>query len=200
MDGLQLELQHGFLPGREPVLTHLHRASVQSHGTHRATRGKVPAHVIPTGNRSVTSDAANASRTHVKTDRFSWHLNVSTRLSVSPPGYKSHTDCLLDSSDLRDRFATILVYLRDVHSGGETEFPGALFRVQTKRKSTCTSYSLTRRQRCRVHVSHQSSLQIPNPSSGCVHFCAATTWTSHLWCCGCTRQNYFDVLCTSLHL
>ena len=38
--------------------------------------------------------------------------------------YKAHTDCVLDGTDLRDRVATVLVYLDDVHDGGETKFPG----------------------------------------------------------------------------
>ena len=38
-------------------------------------------------------------------------------------GYKNHTDCIVNHSDKRDRFATILVYLRDVEEGGETKFP-----------------------------------------------------------------------------
>lgn len=39
-------------------------------------------------------------------------------------GYKTHTDCMEDSDEKRDRFATILVYLQDVEDGGETKFPG----------------------------------------------------------------------------
>ena len=38
-------------------------------------------------------------------------------------GYKNHTDCLVNHGEKRDRFATILVYLRDVEEGGETKFP-----------------------------------------------------------------------------
>jgi len=37
-------------------------------------------------------------------------------------GYKTHTDCTEDD-EIRDRFATILVYLQDVKEGGETKFP-----------------------------------------------------------------------------
>ena len=42
--------------------------------------------------------------------------------------YKAHTDCVPDGTDLRDRMATVLVYLDDVHDGGETKFPGELLR------------------------------------------------------------------------
>ncbi|XP_057292709.1 uncharacterized protein LOC130621441 [Hydractinia symbiolongicarpus] len=37
-------------------------------------------------------------------------------------GYKRHTDCDLDSTELRDRYATALVYLQNVREGGETVF------------------------------------------------------------------------------
>lgn len=39
-------------------------------------------------------------------------------------GYKTHTDCIIGNTDLRDRMATILVYLDDVPDGGETSFTG----------------------------------------------------------------------------
>ena len=39
-------------------------------------------------------------------------------------GYKIHTDCTEGNKDLRDRYATILIYLQDVPEGGETEFTG----------------------------------------------------------------------------
>ena len=39
-------------------------------------------------------------------------------------GYKKHTDCIENSSDRRDRMATVLVYLDTVKKGGETRFPG----------------------------------------------------------------------------
>ena len=39
-------------------------------------------------------------------------------------GYKSHTDCVENSEDKRDRMATVLVYLDTVSEGGETDFPG----------------------------------------------------------------------------
>lgn len=38
-------------------------------------------------------------------------------------GYKSHTDCVENSEDKRDRMATVLVYLDTVTEGGETDFP-----------------------------------------------------------------------------
>lgn len=41
-------------------------------------------------------------------------------------GYKDHTDCVLESDDKRDRYATFLVYLNDLGAdgGGETIFSG----------------------------------------------------------------------------
>lgn len=39
-------------------------------------------------------------------------------------GYKTHTDCVEDNADERDRMATVLVYLQNVEDGGETKFPG----------------------------------------------------------------------------
>ncbi len=47
-------------------------------------------------------------------------------------GYKNHTDCTEDD-EIRDRFATILVYLQDVKEGGETKFPKLGISVKPKR-------------------------------------------------------------------
>eukprot|EP00112_Aurelia_sp_Birch-Aquarium-sp1_P010796 Seg2294.3 transcript_id=Seg2294.3/GoldUCD/mRNA.D3Y31 product="putative prolyl 4-hydroxylase 10" protein_id=Seg2294.3/GoldUCD/D3Y31 len=47
-------------------------------------------------------------------------------------GYKNHTDCTEDE-ETRDRFATILVYLQDVKSGGETKFPKLGISVKPKK-------------------------------------------------------------------
>eukprot|EP00794_Sanderia_malayensis_P003012 gene3012-3470_t len=47
-------------------------------------------------------------------------------------GYKNHTDCVEDN-ELRDRFATVLVYLQDVKVGGETKFPQLGISVKPKR-------------------------------------------------------------------
>lgn len=48
-------------------------------------------------------------------------------IEVSPldftTGYKKHTDCIENSSDKRDRMATVIVYLDTVEKGGETRFP-----------------------------------------------------------------------------
>ena len=40
------------------------------------------------------------------------------------PGFKSHTDCIEGGRDQRDRYATVVVYLSTVPSGGQTNFPG----------------------------------------------------------------------------
>jgi prolyl 4-hydroxylase len=48
------------------------------------------------------------------------------QITSYPPeiGYKSHTDCTVDGTDERDRYATFLVYLNDLNGteGGETNF------------------------------------------------------------------------------
>lgn len=53
------------------------------------------------------------------------------QITSYPPGvgYKSHTDCTLNSEEARDRYATFLVYLNDLGAdgGGETTFPGKSF-------------------------------------------------------------------------
>ena len=48
-------------------------------------------------------------------------------------GYKNHTDCVVGQTEKRDRFATILVYLRDVAQGGETVFPQLGLSVKPKK-------------------------------------------------------------------
>lgn len=47
-------------------------------------------------------------------------------------GYKTHTDCTINSSELRDRYATTLVYLQNVRKGGETIFTNLGISVQPK--------------------------------------------------------------------
>jgi hypothetical protein len=44
-------------------------------------------------------------------------------------GYSSHTSCVPDSSEERDKYATFLVFLNEMGAdgGGETVFPGGLF-------------------------------------------------------------------------
>ena len=60
------------------------------------------------------------------------------QITSYPPGvgYKSHTDCTLNSEEARDRYATFLVYLNDLGAdgGGETTFPGKfeLLTIQIK--------------------------------------------------------------------
>ena len=47
-------------------------------------------------------------------------------------GYKNHTDCT-ENDEIRDRFATALVYLQDVKQGGETKFPKLGISIKPKK-------------------------------------------------------------------
>ena len=49
--------------------------------------------------------------------------NIQVSFSNLLLGYKNHTDCIVGTTEKRDRFATVLVYLKDVEEGGETQFP-----------------------------------------------------------------------------
>lgn len=51
----------------------------------------------------------------------------------------------MNSTDPRDRFATVLIYLQDVPSGGETNFPGRYFKVTSK----CSKFLLFKKIRAK---------------------------------------------------
>jgi len=59
-------------------------------------------------------------------------------------GYKIHTDCTEGNTDLRDRYATILVYLQDVVEGGETEFTGE---IEIINMQNCFNYRTVRKRK-----------------------------------------------------
>ncbi|XP_015747856.1 PREDICTED: probable prolyl 4-hydroxylase 10 [Acropora digitifera] len=72
-----------------------------------------------------TTNDAGTKRTAKSSKKRSSHFqegNLPLK-SIIGIGYKNHTDCLVNHGEKRDRFATILVYLRDVEEGGETKFP-----------------------------------------------------------------------------
>lgn len=63
-------------------------------------------------------------------------------------GYKNHTDCVVEYNDKRDRFATILVYLRDVDEGGETKFPQLGISVKPRKGLALIWNSMNSRGEC----------------------------------------------------
>lgn len=63
-------------------------------------------------------------------------------------GYKNHTDCVVEYNDKRDRFATILVYLRDVEEGGETKFPQLGISVKPRKGLALIWNSMNSRGEC----------------------------------------------------
>jgi len=63
-------------------------------------------------------------------------------------GYKNHTDCVVEYNDKRDRFATILVYLRDVEEGGETKFPQLGISVKPRKGLALVWNSMNSRGEC----------------------------------------------------
>ena len=66
-------------------------------------------------------------------------------------GYKNHTDCVVAEDgrgDKRDRYATVLVYLRDVEEGGETSFPQLGISVKPKKGRALIWNSMTADGNC----------------------------------------------------
>ena len=72
-------------------------------------------------------------------------------------GYKTHTDCTLGAVDKRDRFATILVYLRDVEEGGETEFPKLGVAVKPKKGQALVWTNMDSQGTCDPTSVHQAA-------------------------------------------
>lgn len=62
-------------------------------------------------------------------------------------GYKNHTDCTV-GGDTRDRYATILVYLKNVAEGGETKFPQLGLSVKPKKGLALVWNSMSENGRC----------------------------------------------------
>lgn len=63
-------------------------------------------------------------------------------------GYKTHTDCILDGYDFRDRMGTILVYLQDVAEGGETIFPELGIKVKPTKGMAIVWNNMDERGNC----------------------------------------------------
>ena len=63
-------------------------------------------------------------------------------------GYKKHTDCTLNSAELRDRYATALVYLQNVPRGGATIFTELGIEVLPKQGRLLMWNNMDRSGRC----------------------------------------------------
>ncbi|CAB4003501.1 probable prolyl 4-hydroxylase 10 [Paramuricea clavata] len=72
-------------------------------------------------------------------------------------GYKNHTDCVLDQEEKRDRYATILVYLKDVAEGGETVFPELGLSVTPKKGLALVWNSMTEDGQCDPSSIHNAA-------------------------------------------
>ncbi|XP_002160179.1 uncharacterized protein LOC100198447 isoform X1 [Hydra vulgaris] len=72
-------------------------------------------------------------------------------------GYKSHTDCSLDSKLLNDRYATILIYLQDVKEGGETVFSKLGIKIKPKKGSLVIWNNMDDLGNCLLLSTHEAS-------------------------------------------
>ena len=72
-------------------------------------------------------------------------------------GYKNHTDCTVGQDEKRDRYATILVYLKDVAEGGETAFPELGLSVTPKKGLALVWNSMTEDGQCDPSSIHNAA-------------------------------------------
>lgn len=72
-------------------------------------------------------------------------------------GYKTHTDCILNNQDKRDRFGTILVYLQDVEEGGQTEFPELGISVKPRKGRAIVWNNMNSRGNCEPVSVHEAA-------------------------------------------
>jgi len=72
-------------------------------------------------------------------------------------GYKSHTDCTANSNELRDRYATTLVYLQNVARGGETIFTKLGIKVNPKQGRLLVWNNMDRQGGCDTTSVHQAA-------------------------------------------
>ncbi|XP_068670621.1 uncharacterized protein [Montipora foliosa] len=72
-------------------------------------------------------------------------------------GYKNHTDCIVNHSDKRDRFATVLVYLKDVEEGGETKFPQLGISVKPRKGLALIWNSMNSKGECDLTSLHNAA-------------------------------------------
>eukprot|EP00117_Sycon_ciliatum_P011973 scpid71910/ scgid13220/ Prolyl 4-hydroxylase subunit alpha-1; Procollagen-proline,2-oxoglutarate-4-dioxygenase subunit alpha-1 len=73
-------------------------------------------------------------------------------------GYKTHTDCRVESRDKRDRVATVLVYLNDVPSGGHTIFPELDVKIEPRRARGLIWNSMSADGMCDSTSVHNASM------------------------------------------
>lgn len=72
-------------------------------------------------------------------------------------GYKTHTDCIENNQDERDRVATILVYLQDVEEGGETQFPELGIWVKPRKGRALVWNNMNKEGKCEHLSIHQAA-------------------------------------------
>lgn len=72
-------------------------------------------------------------------------------------GYKNHTDCVEGGAEKRDRFATILIYLKDVREGGQTIFPKLGISVTPKQGLALVWNSMTATGECDPSSLHNAA-------------------------------------------
>ncbi|XP_055959425.1 uncharacterized protein LOC126832346 [Patella vulgata] len=82
------------------------------------------------------------------------------QLTSYPVGkaYKTHTDCIVDGTDKRDRMASVLVYLNDVADGGKTEFPDLGIWVKPRKGRALLWNNMDKTGKCEPESRHEASV------------------------------------------
>ena len=82
-------------------------------------------------------------------------------------GYKSHTDCILNSNEKRDRYATFMVYLNDMgaNNGGETLFTELGIDVKPREGRALTWNNMNHETtKCELESKHEA-VKVKHPTN-----------------------------------